>query len=148
MDNVIYTAAFVSERTMRQLQYIAAKHGVRLPKTPDRPHITLEFRPEKDHVRKELFSKKIFCHLVGYGNNGKNEGFYISVDGGDKELFKLFARLDVPHITMSFAEDAKPVDTAALDFVPLASVDQFEFEAQYDAFCGKSGLAYKKHWRD
>lgn len=140
MQNVNYTAAFVSERNMRQLQYMAAKHGQRLAKTPTRPHITLAYRPAESQIHEELFGKKIVCRLVGYGNDGLNEGFYVAFDGGDKRLVGLFNSIKTPHITMSFAEESKPVNTGTLDFKPLATVDQFVFEAKYDAFYGSNKI--------
>ena len=136
MQNVNYTAAFVSERNMRQLQYIAAKHGQRLAKTPARPHITLAYRPAEGQIHEELFGKKIVCRLIRYGNDGLNEGFYVAFDGGDKRLVELFSSITTPHITLSFAEESKPVKTGFLDFKPLATVDQLVFEAEFGAFYG------------
>ena len=57
--------------------------------------------------------KKAVVEVVGYANGGKNEGVLVKVKAEDPQLQELFEKeVKVPHITISVAEDGKPVDTA------------------------------------
>ena len=78
-------------------------------------HITTQFRPKQTH--EELYGKKATFNIVGYGNDGVNEGFLVQlVSCNDQELKQLFDEIPVPHITLSVSNIGKPVNTAKLNF--------------------------------
>lgn len=100
-----------------------------LPSTLDRDikekHITTEYKPEKRH--EHLYGLTAMFEVVGYGNDGKNEGYKVALrkifadEAQEAELREIFEQIPVPHITLSVAEGAKPVNTRYLEFSPIES---------------------------
>lgn len=95
-------------------------------------HVTTEYRPAVDHP--ELYGAVARFKIIGYGNNGQNEGVKVSlmsIDVSDlpdnrgkaAQLYDLFNAIEVPHITLSIAEGAKAVNTKDLDFSEKYNVD-------------------------
>lgn len=81
-------------------------------------HITTQFRPKQTHEK--LYGEKATFKVVGYGNDGVNEGFLVQlVSCDDQELKQLFNEIPVPHITLSVSNIGKPVNTAKLNFKPV-----------------------------
>lgn len=98
-----------------------------LPSTLDRnieeKHITTEYKPEKPH--KHLYGLTAQFEIIGYGNNGQNEGYKVALrkifadSEQEAELREIFNQIPLLHITLSVAKGAKPVNTRYLDFSPV-----------------------------
>ena len=81
------------------------------------PHVTFVYRPEQVNTR--LFGREVTVQVIGYGNDGRNEGLQVEVLTGDPELQTLARRIPVPHITLSVSHEGRPVDTARIAFSPV-----------------------------
>jgi hypothetical protein len=124
-NNVIYTGAFIDIATLHK----TIKVGNRLEKLIENPHVTFQFRPETAPT--SLFGEKVCVKVVGYGNDGKNEGLKVEVFANNQMLSKMAKEILVPHITISVSADGKPVDTAKLTFHPIKP---FFLEMTFGAF--------------
>lgn len=114
MNKTIYTGAFINCETL----HTAIKSiGQRLEKLIENPHVTFQFRPET--VPSPLFGEMVKVKVVGYGNDGKNEGLKVEVCEANQMLSQMANEILVPHITISVSADGKPVDTSKLDFYPI-----------------------------
>ena len=93
-----------------------------LPLAVLNPHVTVSFKP--DQIYPELFGQRCRLLVAKYANNGKNEGIAVKIypkwTSTDNDTLLLLNsevnRIAVPHVTLSIAYDAKPADTALLDF--------------------------------
>ncbi len=98
----------------------------KLAKVNDEIHCTFKYHPNDEEVFDELVGKNFEVFLVGYGNDGMNSGFQISLPD---ELMPYYINYDeqnpdvlkVPHITASLSEGAKASNTKNLKFIPLES---------------------------
>ena len=72
-------------------------------------HITLKYHPADEEVAlfTHFIGKEVTVHIVGYGNDGQNEGLFVSLDNTIP-----YMGADRPHITLSIADGAKAVNTA------------------------------------
>ena len=75
-------------------------------------HVTLSYRPSEDiwAELKPYIGKEVEVKVVGYGNDGQNEGLLVEFDGIP------YYGAEKKHITLSIAEGAKAVNTGFLDF--------------------------------
>lgn len=95
------------------------------------PHVTIEYMPRDAHG--ELFGATQVMTVVGYGNDGRNEGVMVELGAvGDGKLDRLGESVPLPHVTLSVSRDGKPVDTGGLEFVPLD--EPFELEGRFGGF--------------
>lgn len=95
------------------------------------PHVTMEYMPRDAHG--ELFGKTRTMTVVGYGNDGRNEGVMVELGTtGDDELARLGESVPMPHVTLSVSRDGRPVDTGGLEFSPLD--EPFELEGRFGGF--------------
>ena len=108
----IYTGAFIDQRIL--LGAVKSIKGDRLAKLIEFPHVTFQFKPET--VPTPLFGEKVYVRVVGYGNDGKNEGLKVEAFAANPLLADMINEIPVPHITVSTSADGKPVDTAKLNF--------------------------------
>lgn len=92
--------------------------GRRLRREIGCPHVTLGYMPQDAH--EDLFGETRSMTVVGYGNDGRNEGVEI-VLGNDANdtLIELGRSVPLPHVTLSVSEDGRPVDTRDIEFQPL-----------------------------
>ena len=96
----------------------------KLAKVNDEIHCTFKYHPNEEEVFNDIVGKKFEVFLIGYGNDGMNSGFQISLPD---ELMPYYINYDeqkpdvlkVPHITASLSEGAKASNTKNLDFKPL-----------------------------
>ena len=117
---VIYSAVFLDRPLPGRLTTVIANQ-----------HVTHVFRPST--VDKSFLGKKVAVKLLGYANDGVNEGYSVSVSSADENLHEALKSILVPHITLSVSESGKPVDTQKLDFKP---VDKCEtIIGSYGVFC-------------
>lgn len=82
------------------------------------PHVTFAYRPAE--VPTALFGRRVTLQVVGYACDGKNEAFAVAFDRLPPELMPLAGAIACPHITLSVAADAEPVDSGRLTFQPIA----------------------------
>ena len=75
-------------------------------------HVTLAFKPNDDAWRqlKPFIGEKVEVKVLGYGNDGQNEGLLVEFDGIP------YFGAEKRHITLSIAKGAKAVNTKNLDF--------------------------------
>lgn len=132
--SVIYNALFVDTEERAKLLTIGSKH---LSKIIAEPHVTLHFRPTAENTYSNLWGGKATLQVVGYANDGKNEGVLVKVKAEDPLLQVLFDSVKTPHITISVSEDGKPVDTAKLDF---QLCDPITLRATFGAFVSTGHL--------
>lgn len=85
-----------------------------------KPHVTFEYKPIS--VNKELLGQKIFVTIIGYGNNGENEGLQVSLSCDNELLNSMIQNIDRPHITLAVSSSGKPVNTKFLDFYPIEPI--------------------------
>ena len=71
------------------------------------PHVTLVYRGGVESAHEEFLGEMVKVRVVGYGNDGKNEGLFVALDNTIP-----YMGADRPHITLSIAEGAKAVNTA------------------------------------
>lgn len=101
---VIYEALFLKHEFEGLLEHQVEKQ-----------HVTTAFRPETAHAA--LYGQKATFRVVGYGNNGINEGFLVKLESCDSDTLRnLISKVKVPHITLSVSDGGRPVDTARLTF--------------------------------
>ena len=74
-------------------------------------------------IQEELFGEKAEFKVVGYGNDGLNEGLLVEWQAGAPRLKQLFDEIQIPHITLSYAENGSAVNTRYLDFKPIIPFD-------------------------
>jgi len=108
----IYIGAFVNKKELLKVAETVSKN--RLQRVIDNPHVTFKFKPQS--VDKTLFGETVEITIIGYANDGKNEGFKVSVASNNPELSKMIEAIPTPHITISVSENGKPVDTGFLNF--------------------------------
>lgn len=132
--SVIYNALFVDNEERKKLLTIGSKH---LSKIIAEPHVTLHFRPTAENTYSNLWGGKATLKVVGYANDGKNEGVLVKVKAEDPLLQVLFDSVKTPHITISVSDDGKPVDTAKLDF---QLCDPITVKATFGAFVSTGHL--------
>jgi hypothetical protein len=91
------------------------------------PHITFEFKPTTlpEEIIFEIFSVKV----IGYGNDGQNEGLLIELPS---DLKKYYKGQSVVHITLSTDKKGKPVDTGKIPYKLFPN--SFEVEGVIDVF--------------
>lgn len=112
----------------------AHRAGKALDKQIASLHITFEYGPED--MRTRLFGKEVTVRVVGYGNNGKNEGYLVEISSGDEEVKALADKIALPHITLSRALDASSVDTKDLDF---AEIEPFSVTGRFGGYSEEIG---------
>ena len=96
----------------------------KLAKVNDEIHCTFKYHPNEEEIFNDIVGKSFEVFLIGYGNDGMNSGFQISLP---EELMPYYINyeeqnpkvLKVPHITDSLSEEAKASNTNNLEFKPL-----------------------------
>ena len=137
MKNYIYTGAFIDQKIL--LGAIKSIKGDRLEKLIEFPHITFQFHPET--VPTLLFGEKIYVRVVGYSNDGKNEGLKVEAFAANPLLSDMIKEILVPHITISVSAKGKPVDTAKLDF---HRIEPFFMEMTFGAYTPEGVILEKE----
>lgn len=126
MKQIIYTGAFID---VHKLQIAVNSIGYRLERPIANPHVTFQFRPKT--VPAPLFGENVCVKVVGYGNDGKNEGVKVELCEASPMLLEMAEAIPVPHITVSVSAEGKPVDTSKLDF---HSIEPFFLDMTFGAF--------------
>lgn len=109
MIKTIYVGIFfIQEDVVAAAEGLASK--ARLSMLVKNPHVTFAFGKPMSDSFKALLGKEEKVVITGYGNDGMNEGFLVSLRDNSEFTGK------IPHITISLAEGAKAVNTANIDF--------------------------------
>ncbi|MDO4332677.1 MAG: hypothetical protein Q4C58_08315 [Eubacteriales bacterium] len=91
-----------------------------LPKTIRDPHVTFAYMPRT--VDETLFGEEMTIKMIGYGNDGRNEGVKVELSADNPVLKEMMKRIEVPHITLAVSEEGAPVDTGKLHFEPIEPI--------------------------
>lgn len=118
---IIYTGWFISPKELQKAS---------LEKIIEYPHLTLAFKPKDAFLNK--FGTVATIKIIGYGNDGDNEGYLCEITPEDEFLKNQIKDIKVPHITLSVSADGKPVNTSGLDFYPIDK--PFIIKGVYGAF--------------
>lgn len=118
----------------------------KLDKDIPNQHITLAFQPDEEQFKEllPLLGQDCAYKIIGYGNDGKNEGLHVVLEPGIP-----YFGAEQQHITLSVSLDGKPVDTGALKFdehIPM-NVDVQDgaiFIGQIGAFTRDRVVVYDK----
>ena len=97
-------------------------------------HLTVEYMPEP--VDASLFGTVVEVTVTGYGNDGRNEGFRVEVCSADADVQRMLDSVEVPHITLSRAEDAASVDTK---FLVFDTIEPFSVKGRFGAYLRNHG---------
>ena len=128
MNNIIYEGFFITGNLDSKLE-----------KDIQFKHITTEFIPKITH--ENLYGTEAIFELIGYGNDNKNEGYKVRLFKIDNdELENIYNKIEIPHITLSVSATGKPVDTAKLNFFPLAYPVKYKpylISTKFGGFNGK-----------
>ena len=81
------------------------------------PHVTFEYNPSS--VDTTLFGEKIIVSIIGYGNDGVNEGVRVTLSCDNEKINNMIEKIAVPHITLSVSANGKAVNTRFLSFKPI-----------------------------
>lgn len=134
----IYTGVFFNKQEL--LKKVDVLETERLARIITDPHVTFKFRPTM--VDTSLFGEKVAVEVIGYGNDGKNEGLFVSLHTENTVLAEMAKEITVPHITVSVSTDGKPVDTGKLSFEPLSI--PFTIEGIFGAFTPEGVVTEKE----
>ena len=136
--NFIYTGVFFNKEEL--LEKVNVLETERLAKIIADPHVTFKFRPAT--VDTSLFGEKVVVEVIGYGNDGKNEGLFVVLHTENDVLAEMAKEIAVPHITVSVSADGKPVDTGKLSFEPIPV--PFAIEGVFGAFTSEGVITEKE----
>lgn len=100
-------------------------------------HITTAFKP--DILHSELYGWHARFKVIGYANDGKNEGYLVKMISTDNDDLwdQYYGVIVPPHLTISVANGAYPKDTANLNFECI--YDGEEFDTVFGAFDMETG---------
>ena len=117
MESIKYVGLFFSPQDI--LTSAANQTPERLSRVIDHPHVTFAYKPTE--IPWDAMGKYITLQVIGYGCDGKNEAFEVCFEVLPEVLQALAEKIEKPHITISVAEDAEPVNSANLPFSPIES---------------------------
>lgn len=123
---IIYCGLFI------EASELYAVFPPKLAKRIEFPHVTTKFKPGGPDLHEDLLGREFKILANAYACDGKNEGLGVEI------LDDFPQKIEIPHITISVGEGAKPVDTAKLSFEEIEPV---ELTAKYGWFCD-NGKAY------
>lgn len=129
----IYIGCFVPEDEMSVIFSRLGKP--RLARAIAFPHVTFKYRPAE--VDESLFGEKLAIRVVGYGNDGSNEGVRVTLSAENAVISRMIGGVAVPHITLSVSGSGKPVNTKFLRF---SSVEPFEITGYFGGYTAGGGV--------
>lgn len=93
------------------------------------PHITFAYKPKE--VVLSLFGEIIQITIVGYGNDGLNEGLKVQLRADNPAIQNMIDQIEVPHITIAVSSEGKPVNTKNLKF---EDINPIRMEGKYGGY--------------
>lgn len=130
--DIAYTGVFFEKESFYTLVSERVSSS-RLHQNVLHPHVTFQYMPQI--VPEALFGEKAEFRVIGYGNDGQNEGLLIEWLSGAPQLKQLYDEIKIPHITLSYAEYGNPVNTRYLDFKPITP---FDISGVFGGFSGSN----------
>ena len=127
----IYTGIFLDSNELYSL--FRPKLSVRV----GHPHVTLDYRGGIESAHEEFLGEVVKIRVIGYGNDGKNEGLLVKLEASNLELQKFCDAVEIPHITLSTSRESKNRFTKGLQFTPLER--PIELTGRYGVFT-RAGL--------
>ena len=123
-DQIIYAGVFVDPKEIYDKFPPSLEHAIK------DPHVTTAYRPDAQKVFLDALGSDARIDIIGYGNDGQNEGVLVRVMAGDPAIQKTLDERVAPdqngelkpvqmHITLSIAEGAEAVNTRNLKFTEL-----------------------------
>lgn len=103
--------------------------GKRLAKLIKYPHVTFKYRP--DAVDESVFGEEVKIKIVGYGNDGENEGLKVELFTENPKLLSAIKEIEIPHITLSISNQGKAVNTRFLSF---KDIEPFVIVGKYGGY--------------
>lgn len=105
-------------------ELILKNEKIHLENINDILHMTFKYKPLEDEIFDEIVGNFYEIELIGYGCDGENSGFQVSLPDELKKYYINFDevnkdKLKTPHITTSLSKRAVPMNTKDLNFVPL-----------------------------
>ena len=85
------------------------------------PHITFEYRPQE--VNQSMFGEEVQISIVGYGNDGVNEGLKVRLSSNNNIVQSMIEKIEIPHITIAVSEEGKAVNTKNLIFEEIKPIE-------------------------
>lgn len=101
------------------------------------PHVTLAYRGGIESAHEEFLGEAVKVRVIGYANDGKNEGLQVELTAENSELQKLCNAVEIPHVTLSTSRESKNRLTKDSNFAPLEK--PIELVGHYGVFT-RSGL--------
>ena len=123
----IYVGCFVKFRSFQSAICRIRKNP--LDNDIQDPHITFAYKPKE--VVQSLFGEKVQITIVGYGNDGINEGLKVQLKAENPAVQKMIDQIEVPHITIAVSSEGKPVNTKSLNF---EDINPIEMEGKYGGY--------------
>ena len=110
-----YVGCFFDYEELTEKVAALRKNPLECPKK--KPHVTFEYGP--DSVDTALFGEEILVTIVGYGNDGENEGVLVTISSENDRIMDMASKIPVPHITLAVSPVGKAVNTKFLQFTPV-----------------------------
>lgn len=98
-----------------------------LKNTKTKPHITFKYAPID--VFPELFGEELEVEIIGYGNDGDNEGVCVIATSKNNVLTQMIQDIQIPHITLAVSDNGLAVNTKNLVF---HSIIPIKITGKYD----------------
>ncbi len=122
--SIVYLGCFIDFATFQ-----SAVQKIRfnpLERDIKKPHVTFEYKPKE--IDRTLFGEEVKIKVIGYGNDGINEGVKVQVFSKNPTIQELYEKIEVPHITIAVSSGGKPVNTRFLKF---KEIEPFELTGIY-----------------
>lgn len=142
-EQVFYAGVFVDR------EELYGRTGTKLDNSVDRPHVTTNFQPDETQLYLDSLGSKVRIIVIGYGNNGRNEGLLVSFKADSSEIQAALDKIKCPHITLSSSEDSHPMytpealvnedGTFAEGFRMFNKDERFEISGEYGLYMKKDG---------
>jgi hypothetical protein len=98
-----------------------------LSRAINKPHVTFCFeKGDTLELPEELSDMTASVTVIGYGNDGENEGYLVKLN--DPNLLRFYKGAKQMHITISLSNTGKAVSTASLLF---KSIPQFTLTGKF-----------------
>ena len=130
MTDYEYIGCFFDREDL--LKKVAHIRKAPLPNEKKRPHITFVYGPES--VPEELFGYPVSATVIGYGNDGRNEGLQVTLCSENPVLQEMIDRIPLPHITLAVSDDGEAVNTR---YIPFSPVEPFALTGHFDGHIDK-----------
>lgn len=93
------------------------------------PHVTFKYRPSD--VDDILFGESVRITIIGYGNDGLNEGLKVALKADNLVIQHMIDKIEIPHITVAVSNEGKPVNTKYLRFEKIKPI---EIDGKYGGY--------------